>query len=230
MNFKDLERIEEKLFDEWSSTHGSKQFIKDGILNNELFNGTSPKILLLAKEANDPDNDVNWDLREGLRKGGKGENGNIWRNWNVVARWVCNLMDDTKSWSQLKSVDIEFRKKWLNKIAVINAKKTGGGSSHDWTGFPEYVKNYGDFVYQQISLYKPNLIIGGVYHWSVYKSIFKDDLSNEMDYRRTSHDIGWFKLKGWDCIVIDYFHHGYRIPHPMLHYGLIDAYKEIKLK
>ena len=91
-------------------------FIPDGIVNYEIYNDRSVKVLYILKEVN---GGKDWDLRSFLRNGGD------WRTWNNIVRWQFGIEGEEveKSFNNIEKVTQNIRKRYLNKIAVINLKK-----------------------------------------------------------------------------------------------------------
>lgn len=57
---------EEKLFDKWSSNR--EGFVADGVVDEEMYLNSSPKIMFILKEANDLGGG-GWDLRQFIKGG-----------------------------------------------------------------------------------------------------------------------------------------------------------------
>ena len=51
----------EELFRRWKKETG-RGFVSDGIVNHDVWQATSPKVIFLMKEPNDPNGTTPWDL------------------------------------------------------------------------------------------------------------------------------------------------------------------------
>ena len=82
-----LNERENALFEEWEHNLGQQgeSFVRDGAVCGETYQSTTPRLLFLLKEVNDPEGG-NWDLREFLREGGQGP------TWNNVTRWTRGIL------------------------------------------------------------------------------------------------------------------------------------------
>ena len=58
---------EESLFQSWRKTRSG--FVEDGVVSEQDYRMSSPSIVVILKEVNDPDGD-DWDLRQFLRNDG----------------------------------------------------------------------------------------------------------------------------------------------------------------
>ncbi|MBK8130801.1 MAG: hypothetical protein IPK53_18475 [bacterium] len=167
MNHPNLQDQEAALMARFRLAHANENylnFIQDGIVNHEQYLHASPKIVFLLREPHWETKDEDTrrefsmisDLSEGVR------NRKDWRNWHIIVRWASALLDGNSiSWEDLRplSLDNEFRKKQLNRVAIVNIKKSGGARSLNWATFIEYAKRHKKLVTDQIELYSPDVIV-----------------------------------------------------------------------
>ena len=73
---------EDSLFQSWRTSRPA--VAADGVVSEQDYHASSPSIVVILKEVNDPDGG-NWDLRQFLRDGGRSQ------TWNNVARWVHGI-------------------------------------------------------------------------------------------------------------------------------------------
>ena len=221
---------ENDLFDEWSQELGNKPFIKDGAVNPKAHERCCVKLLFVLKEVNDPDGS-GWDLRGFLKKGGRAQ------TWNNVARWVEGIetvvkRGEIRRWDDLPDTKAleQDRKKWLRKVVVVNLKKTPGGGSADEDELEEAVNRDRNRIEQQLSLYAPDYVImcgSRVSHLLVGAGSNSEGIYKPADsaWRSTTRGI-WFREIG-KIPFIWYWHPQARLPAKLLHYGLIDAVREL---
>ena len=110
---------EQELFERWvnDSSFVRDGFVWDGVACEETYIKSTPKLLFVLKEVNDPEGG-DWDLREFMRNGATG------MTWNNITRWVegiRNLPNDMP-WEMLEYIDEERRQKALRTIAAVNLR------------------------------------------------------------------------------------------------------------
>lgn len=100
-------------------------FISDGIVNPEEWKKCRKKILFVLKEAYGGDSD--WSLTKELSTRAP------WSSiWKRIAEWtygIFNTTDSVPAKYEPSKISMAENNPWLNRIAVINLKKSGGGSS-----------------------------------------------------------------------------------------------------
>ena len=215
---------EQELFERWAGDEsfkrwaGDESFIPDGVACEETYLESTPKILFVLKETNDPSG-RDGDLREFMRNGGTP------KTWNNITRWVegiRNLPNDTP-WEVLEYIDEERRQKALRTIAAINLKKTPGGSTADEVRIRQAAENDKLYIKEQIKIYKADYVIfcgtSDIFHCVVDQ--------REVEWRRTGRRV-WYHEPYPDRYMIKYYHPQAHYPHPLLHYGLVDAVREIE--
>ena len=112
---------EESLFQSWRKTRSG--FVEDGVVSEQDYLVSSPSIVVILKEVNDPGGG-NWDLRQFLR-----EEGGRSQTWNNVARWAHGIRNRGQGddWpNQYEKISEEFRIEVLRSICVINLNKSPG--------------------------------------------------------------------------------------------------------
>ena len=147
--------------------------------------------------------------------------------WNNITRWVegiRNLPNDTP-WEVLEHIDKERRQKALRTIAAINLKKTPGGSTAVPAQIEQAAENDKLYIKEQIKIYNADYVIfcgrdtSDIFHSVVDR--------REVEWRETSRRV-WYHEPYPDRYVIKYYHPQAHYPHPLLHYGLVDAVREIE--
>ena len=108
---------ERHLLEEWRLRIG-KNFIEDGIVDEQCFSQQKCRFVFVLKEAND----LRMSLVEFLRKGAPGNGGHT---WNPVCRWL------TRETSRVFSP--QQRAEVLRSIAVMNLKKADRPFDGDYT-------------------------------------------------------------------------------------------------
>lgn len=134
-------------------------FLPDGIINEESFAKSSPRILFIAKEAY-------W-------YGEHDDDKAATKNAETVMFWHRRVaygeVPETifsKRLAMLANAIFNYDFKTINKdhtalrsVAVINLNKRGGFVGCVWKTLEEYVKRYAEFISQEIELISPELIV-----------------------------------------------------------------------
>ena len=210
-----IRRAEEKLFAELKAVN--PDIVEDGIVDETEYLSAKIKIVYLMKEVNGGNA---WDLREFLR--GKTI---CSMPWDTVARWTEGILcpEGEKTWKDHWTQRNEERREiMLKKTGVVNLKKTSGGGSSDMKVIYEAAKENQDFLQRQMELYKPQIIIccGTA---RIFADIFLPDRD---DWKCTSRGI-WYFVWG-NTAIIEFYHPGAHVRQCLLHYGLVDAVREIQ--
>ncbi len=176
-----IQAKENTLFERWKLDREYASFDKDGVVNPELWEKTSPKIVFVLRETNG----LNGDLRQFLRDDGDGD------TWNNIVRWAEVILFNTYP----DKVDYDQRKKILPLICAVNLKKESGGASSNLTAIKAAAEKDRDFIQEQLNLYQPDIVIacglGDNPTASILKStVYNDSASkweknNGLDYYRT---------------------------------------------
>ena len=208
----ELESKENCLLGQWAKQVPG--FIYDGLPNAEQYVLSNIRILFILKEVN---GGQAWDLREFLRNGARSQ------TWNVVARWVEGILNLEKEfkWNELESDNEERRNRILEKICAINVKKTSGTDVADNKIIKAAVQENKENLRRQIEIYQPDIII-----CCGTETPYVQIMNNAPNWKMTSRGI-WYFVETNGTIVISYSHPEARTKECLLHYGLLDAIKEI---
>ena len=200
-----------KLFEKWRPEY--KNFIPDGIVDEQAYLDSPIKILYLLKEVNGGED---WDLCDFLKEGGRPQ------TWDNITRWTIGIHQWEREiqWSEIENITNEKRIETLNKICAVNVKKESGSSVADSGNLLKAVENDREKLQQQLAIYKPDLIVCCGTEW-LYEKIYQCNL----EWNMTSRGI-WF-ARHKESIVISYSHPEARVKDCLLYYGLIDAVREI---
>jgi hypothetical protein len=190
-----------KLFDEWENTFPDYKgkFVKDGIIDEQLYQNSKTKILFVAKDPNDP-KQSSWDLADLLNKYC---NGNFALR---LAEWSYGILNDFPPLPSL--TDDKALHQALKSTAVINLKKIGGEAQAKMDEIISHATQNKSFLLRQIKLISPDIIIGGIGDKQIWSKLF-----DNINLTQSEYDI----LVGkWDNIkIIDYYHPSYRVPRAM---------------
>lgn len=215
-----LQNSEKRMLDEWRDKLKAERFIRDGMVNPEKYCASETRILVVLKEVNDKDGKEVWELTEFLNEP------KTRKTWGPLSRWINGIqnLDTDYDWKDIKDFFDNGGKELLQSIAVVNVKKTPGGSSSDDKVLSEFAlenSDNKDRLKKQIELYEPDIIICGGTAWIVKRILECKDLWPE-----TKHGIAYYKFNPGP-VVIDYLHPEAHAREQILYYSLIEAVKEI---
>ena len=207
---------EEFLFESWRTNRPG--FVADGVVSEQDYLASSPSIVVILKEVNDPDGG-GWDLREFLRSGGRPQ------TWDNVARWVHGIRNREKidDWAdQYEEISERFRVEILRSICAINLKKSPGTHTTEMASLVKVANEDAIRIQAQYAIYDPDLTIcGGT------GGLFRTVVGHKnLEWRQTRRGTWWYQ-RAPGKIVITYAHPEARVQDSLLHYGLIDAVNEL---
>ena len=218
-----LAERENELFERWEkrcNQRGWMGFARDGAVDPEQFEKSPLRIVFVLKESRARERS---DLREWMREHGM---------YKVLCRWVVNLDQSScdRVWKDYQSLSKETLHMAAQQIAVVNARKEGGGGpSVSDKKIQEALKLDGDLLREQLKLYKPDAVIWcGKPFWRHNVPHYVYGMPRDVSTRATSaRGVVYFTADG--ALHVLYYHPGYRVPHNMLHYGLMDALEELAI-
>lgn len=210
----------DKLFGEWRKNDES--FCRDGVADWKLYEQSRPRLLYLLKEVNDPRGGMSDLITEVVRKGKYGPTFNNLTRWT---RGIRNLPGDTPWVSQLIEISDDERRLQLASVGVMNIKKSPGGGSTPIGSIQEIARKDAGFLRRQLEIFEPDLTICcGTGTADAIEVVLGEE--RKPSWRHTSRGIRWFDL-GRGGQVIDYFHPQAHIDARLLHYGIVDAVREL---
>lgn len=221
----------EKLFSSWISkgqlgiiNHNADGFIKDGIIKPHIWFQSECRPLFLLKEAyNGNGSKDSWDLCEWIRS--DGESVNKISTWMTISLWAKGIIETSAEKLYHLPNDSEQKKigiSYLNNIAVVNLRKSGGQKSSNHEILKQYVAFDKSELSHEINLIQPTVIIcGGTFRY--IKDIFGKSLI-------WLEDNPYINLNDATIPVLDYYHPACRFPKLMKYYGLIGKYQQMLLK
>ena len=213
-----IKESEEKLFGEWKQNR--EDFVEDGLVDEEIYSTSEPKIIFLMKEVNDRKRELT-DLSKYLHNGGCGH------TWNNITRWIEGIRqkDEDKPWKCLKEISEDRRKNALLSIGVVNLKKSPGGYPTNNDALEEFAHEDKFFLKRQLMLYDADLTICcGSVVTRLVKQVIKFDPQPE--WKTTKRGIEFCEYRP-EKYVIGYCHPAAQVPDNLLYYGLVDAIREI---
>ena len=140
-------------------------FISDGVAVPELWFNQEVRPLIILKEAYDTSEaHEDWDELEWFITGGHKQGHIGSRTWRMITYWASYIFT-VKYPLCGKDVPIEWDNPCLQHIALINVKKYGGNSQSSDADLRRHVAAHYEYIYRQIELIKPTIIICGNTGW-----------------------------------------------------------------
>ena len=182
------------LFNKWKKQYpDSENFVKDGIIDEELFDQSPQKILFITKEPNDPKQ--------------KGKDYRIWWNEEIyfkfsyrIAEWTYGIHNDFPPYDRIwPDNEDEIAHKSLKSIAFMNVKKSGEGGASEEKEINKYVNRDIEYIHKQIDIIDPKVIIIGMSWASTVNLLFP-----EVDWKQSGYGIEIGRYNG--SKVIDFYH------------------------
>ncbi len=206
---------EDSLFAKWRQ--GREHLVTDGVVNEDEYVRSVPRLLFVLKEVNDTKDGGGWDLREYVRNHAQGQ------TWNNIARWIYGLrnLNQDIPWASISSID-SGRKDLLQSICVMNLKKSPGGGVANPKVVQEIAQQDKAFLKSQFALYEADIVVCCGTGWLFDELMTIDNAV----LQSTSRGIQ-YRLMGRGRSVIYYCHPFARVDACLLYYGLVDAAKEI---
>ena len=210
-----INKAEKQLFQKWQENR--EGFVCDGVVSEEDYMASTPKIAFILKEVNDPDGG-GWDLRKFISEGGRSQ------SWDNIARWVYGIrnISSIPNWDFFENISKEFRIKTLQSICVLNLKKSPGTHTTDHASLKAVANEDRELIKKQYALYDPDITVcGGT------GPLFKSVVGHEsLDWKKTRRGIRWYE-RDPNKIVISFAHPEARVQSSLIVYGLLDAISEI---
>jgi hypothetical protein len=182
--------------------------VLDGIVDDEIYANTTPKILWVLKESNITTPETTYKngwfglndyLREDIT-----EYSDWQRTWGLVLEISDAILHNAQEWeNDVPLIDRLLKEEIIKKIAVINIKKTGGGSNSDQLELDNFYEKDKKIILAQIEAIAPDIIINA----SRVISLF-DDLKTTVKQKGPYN----FLVAKCKCgIIIDAYHPNNRI-------------------
>lgn len=221
-----------------------KKIIYDGIINEDEWKNSECKIKFVLKDPNAPDVEniidlINLPYNDELKKNynvtesDKKIINNLQPTYRNVGRWtygVYSIYNKTKkpdkNWDWI-SEELDWLKE-LQKISIINIKKTPGGRQSIDYELREAIKSYGRQTWQQINYDAPKFVI-----FCGTGDLFKNTKLwiNEppiTKWKKTDKGFEYFKME--ETFFIKFWHPNAYFPDNMMYYTLMDIVSELSEK
>jgi len=167
------------------------KFIRDGIINEELYDSSPERILFIMKEPNNPTQQAG-DFREWFK---------IEQTHSFTFRlmeWSYGILNDFPPYDEVWKDRTKLNQA-LFAVAFMNLKKTGGKGKSDWYEMTRHLREDKLFILEQIKIIEPTVIITG-FSWKE----LRDGLFEGVKWTKSGYDIEVGDFNG--VPVIDFYH------------------------
>lgn len=199
------------LMDKWREKHelqGRERFISDGIVNCEIWNSQqTPKVCFFLKEAHDEEGN-GYNLTQELHNSGP------WVMWKRVIIWIQAIHNAyEKNYVPYEKYNFEnIKKELIDKIAVVNIKKSNGKMQSKNEDLAIYASEDKEELKQEIELIKPDVIVCG----STIQY-----LRTVLDNKNNHPNDSLFEFWG-NRLIINYYHPAwFGLPNRVNYYALM---------
>ena len=217
-----------ELFDKWKNkpekcgiNHKDNVFVKDGIIDPEIWFDSEVRPLFLLKEAYGWENDADL-VSDYLKK----EDKKLGLTWRRVSQWTYGILNTSIEKLPVFKKSAEYsdgNNVWLKRIAVMNIKKSNGKKTSDSADIYAYASNDREELLEQLKIFDPTVIVCGyTYEYLELitgESIKKDQGNNENWYY-------YMEINNHPVIVLDYYHPANEYPDLLNFYGLVNIYQQ----
>lgn len=160
---------------EWKEARPNYYFVNDGILNQEVWNNTRPKIMFLLKESADDFTNIAENNTIDIRKG----NGpHFW--WNIAYwKFIVNKLHkkENPEYIETSSLPEAGNQYILNDIAYVNIKKhCENKTSTDDNDIITYAQRDKEYLIQQIDAINPNVIFCNNTTFKAYNILYTKEI------------------------------------------------------
>jgi hypothetical protein len=184
------------LFEDWEQSKDEHRgvFIKDGVINENEWEKTTPKIIFIAKEANQQGNVKAGDFREEWRLPGR-----KYPFADRLTEWTYGMLNDFPIFSNISEANDEYEI-YRQKMAFMNVKKMGGSGVANASILGEHFNNNLKFLRKQIAIINPHIIVLCL----SFENFYRKSLFAEAEWKNCGYNIDVAK---WNNIkLIDFYH------------------------
>ncbi len=210
------------LFEEWINLDPifKKGFIRDGIVNEDIYSKSNLKLLFVLKEANDP-NGKGFDYREFLS--GNEEKGYVAYRYSVrIYEWAKGIYEQFPSYRSISHTNSD-QLEVLKKVSFMNVSKIGGAGNTDYKNFDSLVDLQKDFIRREIDIIAPNIVISCVGKKEYWEKVYKEIQWETLD----SNFQVFFKN---NCAYIHFPHPSSRSRPEMFYYSLKEIFSDVNIQ
>lgn len=215
------ERLQE-LYNRYISQNPNEHFVPCGVINEEVYETSRPKLVCVLREPNDPDQHLGWRLdtflEKQVKKGSSGQS--IYPMWKVVGIWSYAIHNGFPRYGDINTVQISAQ--GLNCIGMTNLKKSGGAGTSNYRVIREYATKTIEMWKSELEIMGPDIVLCcGTFR------IVTDLLGLERRKTTAGLSCSIWKRNSGDSMLLQIYHPASRFRKDMLYAFLKEALVEL---
>jgi len=139
----------------------NEHFVPCGVVNEEVYEASSPKLVFLLKEVNDRRQERGWSmvgfLRKQVERGLNGQHMEHPQTWKVIGVWSYAIHNNFPRYGDINTVQIAAR--GLRCIGMTNLKKSGGGGVANNRVIREHAERMRELWKLELEIMNPDIVI-----------------------------------------------------------------------
>lgn len=202
---------------------GQEHFVPCGVVDEEAYLSSKPKLVLVLREPNDPDQKPGWSMVDFLQwqisRGLKGES--IRPMWKRVGIWSYAIHNGFARYRDIDSYSTAA--KGLRDIGMTNLKKSGGGGESNNKVIQKCAEDTFDLWKQELEIMNPDLILCGGTYW-IISGLLRLNRQQTASGPWYSH----WQHNDRRTLIASFYHPSYRGRSAMLYAFLKEALVELR--
>ena len=149
----------DRLYDNYRSLNPDEHFVPCGVVNDEAYQASCPKLVCILREPNDPDHNHGWRIDEFLakqvKKGLAGQA--LYPMWQVVGTWSYAIHSGFPRYGDIKNRQVAAQ--GLHCIGMTNLKKSGGGGTSNYREIRESAAKTVSLWTAELEIMRPGMLL-----------------------------------------------------------------------
>lgn len=204
---------------------GNEHFVPCGVVDEEAYLSSEPKLVILLREVNDPQQKRGWSvpgfLRGQVRRGLDGKS--IYPMWKRVGIWSYAIHNGFPRYKDLDSSRTAVE--GLKLIGMTNLKKSGGGGLSNMKVIRKCAEETVGLWKQELEIMDPEIILCGRTYRIVTELL-------GLKHKQMASGL-WYSI--WQrcdrcSLVVQFYHPSYRGSSHMLYALLKEGFLELREK
>jgi len=149
----------DRLYDNCRSLNPGEHFVPCGVVNEEAYQASYPKLVYILREPNDPDHNPRWRIDEFLaRQVEKGLAGqSIYPMWQVVGAWTYAIHNGLPRYGDISKPQVAAQ--GLRCVGMTNLKKSGGGGTSNYREIRESAAKSVSLWKAELEVMRPDMVV-----------------------------------------------------------------------
>lgn len=205
------------LYQQW--LRPNEQFVKGGVVDEDMYEDCAVKVLMLLKEVNDPEQTENWSLVTLIQD--QIQNLKFYPVWERVGEWSFGLLQGFPHYQKIIGSYREYNiSEGLLNIATTNLKKSGGAVESDLEVIRKHAMDNKELWTSEIEIIRPDIVVcGGTF------PIVQEILGFENKQCASGANFG----QAIGTKFLDFYHPMYRISPKVLYAYFKETMTDIRL-